>query len=74
VNITNRLDGFQLGLLNYVDTIENGIPAGLISFVRNGGYKAVELSVTEIAPITFAFKTGVRKFYTSLSEFCWVHL
>jgi hypothetical protein len=50
VNITNRLDGFQLGLLNYVDTIENGAPIGLISFVKNGGYKAVELSVNEMAP------------------------
>jgi len=67
INLAKKIDGFQIGFINYADTIENGIPIGFISIVRNGGFRAVELSINEIAHTNFAFKTGVEIFYTSLN-------
>jgi hypothetical protein len=58
-------EGVQLGFINYADSL-NGIPIGFLSIVRNGGYMAVELGVSERAPFHIAFKTGVEKLYTSL--------
>jgi hypothetical protein len=65
VNFTKQLNGLQLGFINYVDSIENGIPLGFLSIVRNGGYKAVELGVSEIAPFNASFKIGVERLYSS---------
>jgi len=67
INIARKIDGFQIGFINYADTIENGIPIGLISIVRNGGFRAVELSINEIAHANFAFKIGLEILYTSLN-------
>jgi len=67
VNIANRKEnGLQLGFVNYADTIGDGIPIGFLSFVRRGGYKAIEYSFSEFFPVTVGFKTGVEKFYTSI--------
>jgi hypothetical protein len=54
----------QLGFINSVDDIENGLPIGFLSFVKYGGYKAIEVSYNNINPFNIAFKTGVREFYT----------
>jgi hypothetical protein len=67
VNFTKQLNGLQLGFINYVDSVENGIPIGFLSIVRNGGYKAVELGVSEISPFNASFKIGVERLYTSFS-------
>ncbi|MDR0656420.1 MAG: hypothetical protein LBG22_08920 [Treponema sp.] len=67
VNITKQLNGMQIGIVNYTDSIEQGIPIGLLSIVRNGGYKAVELGVSEISPFNSSFKIGVERFYTSFT-------
>jgi hypothetical protein len=67
VNFANRKEnGLQLGFINYTDTLEKGIPIGFLSFVRRGGYMALEYSFSEFFPVTVGFKTGVEKFYTTL--------
>ena len=66
VNIAKKINGLQLGFINYTESIDNGIPIGFISIVRNGGFKAIELSVNELAPLSLAFKIGVERFYTSI--------
>lgn len=65
VNTARRLTGFQLGFVNYADTLTDGIPFGFLSFVRKGGYKAVEISATEMYPVNLSFKIGIEKLYTS---------
>jgi hypothetical protein len=65
VNTTRRLTGFQLGFVNYADTLTDGIPFGFLSFVRKGGYRAVEISATEMYPVNLSFKIGIKKLYTS---------
>lgn len=64
INSANSLSGLQLGFINSVDKVEKGVPIGLLSFVKNGGYKAIEISYTDLHPVNIAFKTGVREFYT----------
>jgi hypothetical protein len=66
-NSTRGLRGLQVGILNYADTVEKGMPLGLLSIVRHGGYYAVEMSFSETMPLNLAFKLGVEQFYTSLN-------
>lgn len=62
---TKHLNGAQVGFINIADSISKGIPVGFISFVRKGGFKAIEASYTEMYPFNLAFKTGVKAFYTT---------
>lgn len=64
VNSAKTLQGVQLGFINSVDKIEKGLPIGFLSFVKNGGYKAIEVAYNSISPLNISFKTGVREFYT----------
>lgn len=64
INSANTLNGLQLGFINSVDNIENGLPIGFLSFVKHGGFKAIEVSYNDINPFNIAFKTGIREFYT----------
>jgi len=57
------IKGSQIGFINYADTI-SGVPLGFISFVRNGGYRAVETSINELFPVNVAFKIGVPRLYS----------
>jgi hypothetical protein len=67
VNIAKQTNGLQLGFINYTDSYEKGIPVGFLSIVRNGGYKAVELGVSDISPFNLSFKIGVEALYTSIN-------
>lgn len=66
INATSRLNGLQLGFLNFSDTLESGVPIGFLSFVKKGGYRALEASVNESFPVNLAFKTGIKKIYSNL--------
>ncbi|MDR2072148.1 MAG: hypothetical protein LBP60_01760 [Spirochaetaceae bacterium] len=66
VNISpKKVRGMQVGLFNYADSVAGGVPIGLLSIVREGGYRALELSFAETMPVNLAFKIGVEKFYSS---------
>jgi hypothetical protein len=67
VNNTRVLKGLQLGFVNYTDTIEKGIQLGFLSIVKKGGYRAFEISVTEMYPVNLSFKIGVKKLYSSFT-------
>ena len=64
INSAKSLRGLQLGFINSVDDVEKGLPIGFLSFVKNNGYKAIELGYTDLHPYNLAFKTGIREFYT----------
>jgi hypothetical protein len=66
VNYTTKLRGLQLGVFNYVDSLERGLPIGIISVVRNG-YRSIELKGTETLFGIGTFKTGVSQFYNIIS-------
>jgi hypothetical protein len=65
MNVTKHLNGLQLGFINYVDSIGQGIPVGFLSIVQKGGYRAIELGVSEFSPFNLSFKIGLERFYTS---------
>ena len=64
INSAKTLRGLQLGFINSVDKVEKGLPIGFLSFVKHGGYKAIEVAYNNINPVNVSFKTGVREFYT----------
>lgn len=66
VNFTTKLKGTQIGVFNYVDSLEHGVPIGVLSFVKNG-YTTVEIGTTETLYGVASFKTGVKQFYNILS-------
>ncbi|GAB3654218.1 hypothetical protein GCM10028791_24770 [Echinicola sediminis] len=66
VNTVKKLSTFQLGFVNYADTLDKGgVPIGFLSIIRQGGYKALEVSYNELFPYSLALKIGVPAFYTS---------
>ncbi len=58
--------GLQLAVINIADS-SNGIPLGVFSYVKNGGYHNVEISSDEIFYTNIALRTGVRQLYNILT-------
>jgi len=66
LNVTKQLRGTQIGVFNYVDSLEKGVPIGIFSIVRNG-YHTFEVSTSETLYGISSFKTGTRSFYNIIS-------
>jgi len=66
LNTTPKLRGLQLGFINRIDTVEKGIPVGFLTFVKKGGYQALEVGASGMYPLNISYKTGIKQFYTSL--------
>jgi len=64
INGTRILTGLQLGFINKVETVTHGLPIGFLSFVRHGGYQALEFSFNEMYPYNVSYKIGMNRFYT----------
>lgn len=67
LNLANSLSGVQLGVINIADTLENGTPLGFLSFIRKGGFMALELTGDETFYAGLQFKTGSNFFYNILN-------
>lgn len=65
LNMVENLNGFQMGLVNVVESVDGGVPFGLISFVKEGGYRSFDISTTEMFPVNLSYKIGVKPLYTS---------
>jgi hypothetical protein len=66
INYSNKLRGVQIGVFNFIDSLEQGVPIGFLSFVKNG-YSTLEIGATETLYGVVSFKTGARQFYNILS-------
>ncbi len=64
VNYATLSEGWQVGVLNISDSI-GGTSIGIFSFARRG-YHRVDLSTTDVLPVTFTFRTGTRQFHNIL--------
>ena len=62
MNVAKKLNGLQLGFINFADSVESGVPLGFLSFVRKG-FHEFEFSVGETFNTQVALKIGVEKFY-----------
>lgn len=63
-NYTDKLSGFQIGLINYARTIDNGLQLGLVNIVRDG-YRAFEFSASPVS-VNFTYKTGGKSLYSMI--------
>jgi len=64
LNTAKVLKGYQLGLFNFCDTVESGTPIGLLSFVRRGGLRNVEVWGGTDLYAGITGKLGTEKLYT----------
>ena len=62
LNVAKNIDGFQLGVINIADTIQHGVPIGVLSIVRDG-FHEFEISAGKALNTQVAFKIGVDQFY-----------
>jgi hypothetical protein len=62
LNYSDTVNGLQLACINISDTVESGVPIGLISLVRKG-FHMVEFSTDETFYTNLSIKTGVNRFY-----------
>lgn len=61
LNIGRVVHGGQVGIINLSDTII-GASVGIFSFAWRG-YHRLDLSVSDVLPLTLAFRTGTRQFH-----------
>ncbi|MBN2276057.1 MAG: hypothetical protein JXR41_13700 [Bacteroidales bacterium] len=67
LNQAKAVNGVQIGLVNIADTINKGIPIGLVSIVRNGFYDEFVFSVADYQNLGVSYKLGIKQFYTIYS-------
>jgi len=65
LNYAKKVNGYQIGFFNVSDTIESGMPIGIISFVKTGFHR-FEISTNEVFNFNAAYKLGVKKFYNTI--------
>jgi len=62
LNLAKKVKGMQLGVINICDTID-GLPIGLLSIVKKGGYRKFDIFATEALYFNMSYKMGVQSFY-----------
>ncbi len=67
INVTQALAGAQLGVINIADTLEGGSPFGFLSFIRKGGFMALEITGDETFYGGVQFKTGSNILYNIIN-------
>ena len=66
INMHKEVNGTQIGVVNIAKKYTRGIPIGIFTLIREGGYQAVEVSSDIFHPYNVAIKTGISKFYTTI--------
>ena len=59
VNFHRVVDGMQVGFINIAQRYKGGVPIGAFTWIREGGYQAVEVSSDIFHPYNVAIKTGL---------------
>ena len=67
LNVAGTLKGVQLGIVNFADSVSGGIPIGLFSFVRKGGFRALEFETNDVFRGSAIVKLGVPRFYNIIA-------
>lgn len=66
LNVAKNLRGVQIGIVNVVDSVESGVPIGLLNFVWHG-YHKLDISANDVFPLNISYKGGVPAFYSIIS-------
>jgi len=67
VNLSKRVDGIQVGFVNIAQKYRRGVPIGILTWIRDGGYQAIEISSDIFHPYNVAIKTGIPALYTTIT-------
>lgn len=62
MNVARRVHGYQIGIINIAESVDNGVPIGLLSIVKDG-YFRLEGGATETLTGVASLKIGVPRFY-----------
>jgi hypothetical protein len=65
LNRAKFVKGSQIGIINVADTL-TGVPIGLFSYVKKGGYRRLELFYADDFEANAIYKIGVHKYYNFL--------
>lgn len=65
-NYAREVRGVQIGLINIANKTENGFALGLLNFIKDGFHR-VEADHNDLTDINISYKSGISKFYTSVS-------
>lgn len=63
-NKVHTLHGFQIGLINIADTVSRGVPFGLISIIRKGGFWSLEAGYADYQQASLQYRVGLNALYT----------
>ena len=66
--IKGTVSGFQLGFVNLVDSVSEGVALGFLSYVKRGGYRAIDVSSNELYPVNIGFKKAELHLHVLCSE------
>lgn len=67
MNMADNVKGVQVaGFINICDSID-GVPLGFINIVKKNGFRAFEISISEVQYLNLSYKMGVKKLYTIYS-------
>ena len=66
LNYTKNLSGFQIAPFNFSDSVINGLPIGVFSYVKSGFHK-FEISYSDYQSGGISFRSGLHKFYNVLA-------
>lgn len=67
LNVAQRMHGYQIGIINIAESLDSGVPIGLLSIVKKGGYFRIEGGGTESITGVASIKLGVPRFYNIFS-------
>jgi hypothetical protein len=65
-NYSKKVNGYQVGIINFTNTIESGFQLGILSFASKGIHR-FEISYNEIFMINARYLTGVERFYNIIN-------
>lgn len=66
LNIAKEVRGVQVGVVNYTNSCDDGVPIGLISIVVHGIHE-LEVASSERGYVNLALRTGTPAFYNILN-------
>ena len=66
-NITDKLNGVQIGLINVVDSVDKGVSIGLVNITRHDRYQQWSVSFADYMNTGVNFRSGTKSLYNIYS-------
>ncbi|MCI4667293.1 MAG: hypothetical protein MRZ79_03965 [Bacteroidia bacterium] len=67
LNVAKKMNGLQIGVVNYADSIDRGMMIGLFNFARRGGTKQIDFGYNDAGLYNLSLRMGSRHLYNIYS-------